>query len=41
MQYACPGAQYNVYCDGVYVGDGPLGPAGVDAAQLRQAGLGQ
>ena len=26
LQYACPGAQYNVYCDGVYVGDGPLGP---------------
>ncbi len=20
LQYACPGAQYNVYCDGVYVG---------------------
>ena len=26
LQYACPGAQYNVYSDGVYVGDGPLGP---------------
>lgn len=26
LQYACPGAQYNVYCDGVYAGDGPLGP---------------
>ncbi len=26
LQYACPGAQYNVYADGVYVGDSPLGP---------------
>ena len=26
LQYACPGTQYNTYCDGVYVGDGPLGP---------------
>lgn len=26
LQYAAPGAQYNVYCDGVYVGDSPLGP---------------
>jgi hypothetical protein len=26
MQYACPGAQYNVYSDGVYVSDSPLGP---------------
>ena len=26
LQYACPGAQYNVYSDGVYVGDSPLGP---------------
>lgn len=26
LQYACPGAQFNVYNDGVYVGDGPLGP---------------
>lgn len=26
LQYACPGAQYNVYADGVYIGDSPLGP---------------
>lgn len=26
LQYACPGAEYNVYSDGVYVGDSPLGP---------------
>lgn len=26
LQYACPGAEYNVYADGVYVGDSPLGP---------------
>ncbi len=26
LQYACPGAEYNVYCDGVYVSDSPLGP---------------
>ena len=26
LQYACPGAQYNVYADGVYVSDNPLGP---------------
>lgn len=26
LQYAAPGAQYNVYCDGVYVSDSPLGP---------------
>lgn len=26
LQYACPGAQFNVYNDGVYVGDNPLGP---------------
>lgn len=26
LQYACPGTQFNVYNDGVYVGDSPLGP---------------
>jgi hypothetical protein len=26
LQYACPGAELNVYADGVYVGDSPLGP---------------
>lgn len=26
LQYAAPGAQYNVYADGVYVSDKPLGP---------------
>lgn len=26
LQYACPGTEYNTYCDGVYVGDDPLGP---------------
>ena len=26
LQYAAPGTQCNVYADGVYVGDGPLGP---------------
>lgn len=26
LQYACPGAELNVYADGVYVGTHPLGP---------------
>lgn len=26
LQYACPGTEYNVYGDGVYVSDNPLGP---------------
>lgn len=26
LQYAAPGTQWNVYADGVYVGDHPLGP---------------
>jgi hypothetical protein len=26
LQYACPGAEINVYADGVYVSDAPLGP---------------
>jgi hypothetical protein len=26
LQYACPGTQYNIYADGVYIGDAPLGP---------------
>lgn len=26
LQYACPGAEYNVYADGVYVSDHPMGP---------------
>ena len=26
LQYACPGTQYNIYADGVYVGESPLGP---------------
>lgn len=26
LQYACPGAEYNTYGDGVYVSDSPLGP---------------
>lgn len=26
LQYASPGTQYHVYADGVYIGDGPLGP---------------
>ena len=26
LQYACPGTQYNIYADGVYVRDKPLGP---------------
>ena len=26
LQYACPGTQYNIYADGVYVSDKPLGP---------------
>ncbi len=26
LQYACPGAQYNTYADGVYVAKNPLGP---------------
>lgn len=25
LQYACPGTQYNIYTDGVYVSDSPLG----------------
>ena len=25
LQYACPGTQYNIYADGVYVSDSPLG----------------
>ena len=25
LQYACPGTQYNIYADGVYVSDNPLG----------------
>ena len=25
LQYACPGTEYNIYCDGVYVSDSPLG----------------
>ncbi|WP_420574644.1 family 43 glycosylhydrolase [Kordia sp.] len=28
LQYAAPGTQFNVYADGVYVGDSPLGPFG-------------
>ena len=26
MQYAAPGTQFNVYADGVYVADHPMGP---------------
>lgn len=26
LQYACPGTEHNIYCDGVYVSDSPLGP---------------
>ena len=26
LQYACPATQYNIYADGVYVSDKPLGP---------------
>lgn len=26
LQYASPGTEYNVYCDGVYTADAPLGP---------------
>lgn len=26
LQYACPGAEYNVYADGVYISQAPLGP---------------
>ncbi len=26
LQYAAPGTQFNVYADGVYIGDTPLGP---------------
>lgn len=26
LQYACPGTEFNIYADGVYVGDHPLGP---------------
>lgn len=26
LQYACPGTELNIYADGVYVGDSPLGP---------------
>lgn len=26
LQYACPGAEYNTYADGVYEADSPLGP---------------
>ena len=26
LQYACPGAEYNTYADGVYMSDSPLGP---------------
>ena len=26
LQYAAPGTEFNVYADGVYIGDGPLGP---------------
>lgn len=26
LQYACPGAEFNTYADGVYVSDNPLGP---------------
>ena len=26
LQYAAPGTEFNIYCDGVYVSDTPLGP---------------
>lgn len=26
LQYACPGTEFNVYADGVYISDSPLGP---------------
>jgi len=26
LQYSCPGTEYNVYADGVYISDNPLGP---------------
>ncbi len=26
LQYACPGTEFNIYADGVYVSDAPLGP---------------
>ena len=26
LQYACPGTEYNIYADGVYLSDFPLGP---------------
>lgn len=26
LQYACPGTEFNTYCDGVYESDHPLGP---------------
>lgn len=26
LQYACPGTEFNTYCDGVYESDRPLGP---------------
>ncbi len=26
LQYSCPGTEYNVYADGVYISDSPLGP---------------
>ena len=26
LQYAAPGTQFNVYADGVYIGETPLGP---------------
>ena len=26
LQYAAPGTEFNVYADGVYEGDSPLGP---------------
>ncbi len=26
LQYACPGAEYNTYADGVYISESPLGP---------------
>ena len=26
LQYACPGTEYNIYADGVYISDNPLGP---------------
>lgn len=32
LQYACPGTEYNTYCDGVYVGEDPLGPFTLQAS---------